>query len=219
MKTALITGGYSNLGSAIVKKFEKEGWRVIVTTTKAKGEREEIIVDLSKADTVKAAFSSIASLDCLVCNAGIFTEGEAWHLSEEDYDKVFDLNVKGLYFTIQALLPALKKADGSVVCVSSMNALHPGFGRTAHYDASKGAVSVLVRSLAAETGLRINALAPGLIDAPRLRGSKLEEEWKSHCVKKAMLSPDELASSVFFLATSSGLYGVTLTQDNGYTLL
>ena len=73
-----------------------------------------------------------------------------------------------------------------------MNALHPGFGTTAHYDASKGAVSAYTRSLAAETGLRVNAVAPGLIKRDALVGSELEEYWKSHSVKKAMMEREEI---------------------------
>ena len=92
-------------------------------------------------------------------------------------------------------------------------------GSTSHYDASKGAVSAYTRSLAQETGLRVNAVAPGLIEREALKKSPLEEYWLSHSVKKAMMQGDEIADTIYFLATSSGIYGQTILVDNGFTLL
>lgn len=221
MKRVLITAGYSNLGYAAAEKFHKEGYEVIVTTRDLARSVERfrnICLDLYDLEAVKEKLSSLDELDVLVNNAGIFTEGSLKELSAASFDSVFSLNVRSLYFVTQAVLAALRKRDGSVVNVSSMNAIHPGFGTTSHYDASKGAVSALTRSLAAETGLRINAIAPGLISALRLEGSSLEEYWKSHTVKKEMLSAEELADTIFFLAESRGIYGVTLPVDNGYML-
>lgn len=221
MKRVLITAGYSNLGFAVAEKFYSEGYEVIVTsrdTSQSDNRFRTIYLDLTDTEDVKDKLSFIDELDVLVNNAGIFTEGYIENLSADSFDSVFSLNVRSLYFVIQTLLPALKKREGSVVNISSMNALHPGFGTTAHYDASKGAVSALTRSLAAETGLRINAVAPGLIHTERLEGSALEEYWKSHTVKKSMLESHELADTVFFLSESHGIFGVTLCVDNGYML-
>lgn len=221
MKRVLITAGYSNLGYATAEKFHEKGYEVTVTTRDSSRSDERfrtICLDLCSLEEIREKLSSFDGLDVLVNNAGIFTEGHADELSPDSFDSVFDLNVRSLYFVTQALLPSLRKRDGSVVNISSMNALHPGFGTTAHYDASKGAVSALTRSLAAETGLRINAIAPGLISAPRLEGSSLEEFWKTHTVKKKMLSSEELADTILFLAESQGIYGVTLPVDNGYML-
>ena len=120
--------------------------------------------------------------------------------------------------TVRALLPLLRASDGSIVNISSMNAIHPGFGRTAHYDASKGAVSAYTRSLAAETGLRVNAVQPGLIARSNLYGSPLEEYWKSHSVRKEMMKSEEIAALVYFLSQSRGIYGQCITIDNGFTL-
>ena len=84
--------------------------------------------------------------------------------------------------------------------------------------ASKGAVAAYTASLAAETGLRVNALAPGLIDVEGLHGTELEKQWKNHTVRKQMMSPVELADMVLFLARSTGIYGQTILADNGYCL-
>ena len=219
-RKALITGGNSNLGKAIRKAFEEKGYEVYYTVSskeKVDGPRA-IAVDLKDENAVVAALSAFKELDVLVNNAGIFTEGSQDSLSSELFDAVMDLNVKGLFLVTRTLLPALKRASGSIVNISSMNAMHPGFGTTAHYDASKGAVSSYTASLAAETGLRVNAVAPGLIDVQGLRGSDLEKRWNGHTVRNRMMKPEEIAKAVVFLAESNGIYGQTLLVDNGYCL-
>lgn len=219
-RKALITGGNSNLGKAIRKAFEEKGYEVYYTVSskeKVDGPRA-IAADLRDENAVVAALSAFKELDVLVNNAGIFTEGSQDSLSSELFDAVMDLNVKGLFLVTRTLLPALKRASGSIVNISSMNAMHPGFGTTAHYDASKGAVSSYTASLAAETGLRVNAVAPGLIDVQGLRGSDLEKHWNGHTVRNRMMKPEEIAKAVVFLAESNGIYGQTLLVDNGYCL-
>ncbi|HAN43218.1 MAG TPA: 3-oxoacyl-ACP reductase [Sphaerochaeta sp.] len=219
-RKALITGGNSNLGKAIRKAFEEKGYEVYYTVSskeKVDGPMA-IAADLRDENAVVAALSAFKELDVLVNNAGIFTEGSQDSLSSELFDAVMDLNVKGLFLVTRTLLPALKRASGSIVNISSMNAMHPGFGTTAHYDASKGAVSSYTASLAAETDLRVNAVAPGLIDVQGLRGSDLEKRWKGHTVRNRMMKPEEIAKAVVFLAESNGIYGQTLLVDNGYCL-
>lgn len=219
-RKALITGGNSNLGKAIRKAFEEKGYEVYYTVSskdKVDGPRA-IAVDLRDEKAVVSALSVFKELDVLVNNAGIFTEGSQDSLPTELFDAVMDLNVKGLFLVTRTLLPALKRASGSIVNISSMNAMHPGFGTTAHYDASKGAVSSYTASLAAETGLRVNAVAPGLIDVQGLRGSDLEKHWNGHTVRNRMMKPEEIAKAVVFLAESNGIYGQTLLVDNGYCL-
>ena len=215
----LVTAGQSNLGKAICRAFSDAGYEVLYTVSskdKVDG-NNAICADLTDEESVVSALSGIRELDVLVNNAGIFTEGSQDNLSTTDFDKVMDLNVRGLFLVTRTLLPALQKCNGSIVNIASMNALHPGFG-TAHYDASKGAVASYTASLAAETGLRVNALAPGLIDVGTLHGTELEKQWKDHTVRKQMMSPAELADIVLFLAESTGIYGQTILADNGYCL-
>lgn len=220
MKRVLVSGGLSNLGKAIRWRFEQEGydvWYTVSDISKADGEHA-IAVDLTDENQVMEAFKDFGPVDVLVNNAGVFTEGKQDSLETQLFDKVFDLNVRGLFFLTRALLKGLKEVDGSIVNISSMNALRPGFGTTAHYDASKGAVSAYTRSLSAETGLRVNAIAPGLIGCDRLEGSDLETYWKSHTVKTEMMKASELADTILFLAQSRGIYGQTLLVDNGFML-
>ena len=215
----LVTAGRSNLGKAICRAFADAGYEVLYTvSSKDKIDSPNAIcADLTDEDSVVSALSEIKELDVLVNNAGVFTEGKQESLSTENFDKVMDINVRGLFLVTRALLPALRKCNGSIVNIASMNALHPGFG-TSHYDASKGAVAAYTASLAAETGLRVNALAPGLIDTEGLHGTELENNWKNHTVKTQMMRPSELADIVLFLARSTGIYGQTILADNGYCL-
>ena len=219
MKSVLITGAFSPLGHAIAEKFYSANYLVYGTSTSKREDNifKTICVDIRDEEDVREKLKEIKELDVLVNNAGIFTINSPEELTLDDYYKVFDVNVKGLMLVTKYLLPLLKKSDGAIVNISSMNYLHPGFGGTSHYDASKGAVSAFTLSLAKESGLRVNALAPGLIKRDDLLDSDLAKHYEGHSVK-GMLNVDELAESVFFLANSSGLYGQTLLQDNGYCL-
>ena len=221
MKSVLITGVYSPLGRAICTQFLSAGYNVYGTTTNPENHDDEIttlVVDITREAETEKALSTISELDVLVNNAGIFTSADPGELTLEDFESVFAVNLRGLFLVTRKLLPLLEKSDGSIVNISSMNSLHPGFGGTAHYDASKGAVSAYTRSLARETGLRVNALAPGLISRKALEGSDLERHWKDHTVCPEMMNTEELARTVLFLAESTGIYGQTLLQDNGYCL-
>ena len=220
-KTVLVTGALSGLGRVISRVYSERGFFVYGTARTAEGKDfpygKLLPLELTGGDL--SSLDGIKSLDVLVNNAGIFTLGAQDVLSDEAFDAVIDVNVKGLFSVTRKMLPLLKASDGAIVNISSMNAFHPGFGGTAHYDASKGFVSSYTRSLAAETGLRVNAVAPGLIERKDLIGSELGERYSQHSVKKSMMEPEEIAETVFFLSSQSGIYGQTILVDNGYTLL
>ena len=216
----LITAGLSNLGAAIAKEFFDNGWEVYVTSRRESSFEYGTVIGMDLLDSlsISKARERFDQLDVLVNNAGIFTEDYQEELDESSFDEVFDVNVKGLFLVTKAFLPLLRQSDGSIVNISSINALHPGFGRTAHYDASKGAVSSYTASLASETGLRVNAVAPGLIYSESLAESALDKRFSSRAVKKSMVIAKDIAKAVYFLSTSEGIYGQTLTVDNGYLL-
>ena len=233
-KKGFITGSTRGIGKTLAQAFIELGADVAILGTNydmAKTVAEELgngkslvlpyqcnVTDPESVNKFIADFErDYGTIDFAINNAGIFTEGSQDNLSSEDFDRVMDLNVRGLFLVTRTLLPALRKSNGSIVNIASMNAIHPGFG-TAHYDASKGAVAAYTASLAAETGLRVNALAPGLIDVAGLHGTELEKQWKNHSVKPEMMSPAELADIVVFLARSTGIYGQTILADNGYCL-
>ncbi len=231
MRTVLVTGGTSNLGSAICRLFIQEGEHVIATYAhnregalalkKELGDRLAIEeLDLLEEGSIKALFSKLEKLDVLVNNSGLFTLSDQESLEASEWDRVFDTNVKGLFLVTRSALPLLKKSSsGSIVNIASINAMHPGFGQTAHYDASKGAVVAYTSSLAAEVApIRVNAVAPGLLDAPYLSdvNNPIRTMFESRAPLKRMVKVEEVASSVSFLSRAKAITGQTLVVDCGY---
>lgn len=241
-KVVLVSGGSSNLGAAICRAFSKEGAVVVCTwaseTGRTKAEalaREQpfcrcVPMDVCSEASVRSALRTVAEtegrLDVLVNNSGVFTCSEQESLPEPDWDRVFDTNIKGIWRTCKCSLPLLRASRPSaIVNIASINALHPGFGGTAHYDASKGAVIAYTRSLAEEVGgdgVRVNAIAPGLLDAPYLHaeGNGLGPMYERRAVLGRMVQPSDVASVAVFLASplSSGIVGETIPVDCGYLL-
>ena len=231
MRTVLVTGGTSNLGRAICRSFIEEGESVIATYAHNRegaenlkselGDRLTILkLDLLKEESITSLFSSLHTLDVLINNGGLFTLSDQQDLEADEWDRVFDTNVKGLFLATKAALPLLKKSeDASIVNIASINAIHPGFGQTAHYDASKGAVVAYTKSLAAEVApIRVNAVAPGLLDAPYLSDphNPVRAVFESRAPLKRMVKVEEVASCVSFLSKAKAITGEVIVVDCGY---
>ncbi|MGJ4854913.1 SDR family oxidoreductase [Labrys sp. La1] len=239
-KRALITGGTTGIGLETARQFLAEGARIAVTGTnpqtleaarKELGEGALVIqsdaANIAKqkqlAETIAQAFGG---LDILFVNAGIAQLKPLADWSEADFDKVFDINLKGPYFLIQALLPILAN-PASIVLNTSVNA-HIGMPNSSVYAASKAALQSLIRTLSGELigrGIRLNAVSPGPIATP-LYG-KLgfsEQDLKSVADSIKGLVPagrfgeaSEIAKAVVFLASDEATYtvGSELMIDGG----
>jgi NAD(P)-dependent dehydrogenase (short-subunit alcohol dehydrogenase family) len=234
MKTVLVTGGASNLGSAFCRAFIQRGDRVVCTYSHNRTGAEKLQAELGEnlvireldvlcEASVANLFASLQALDVLVNNSGVFTVGEQENLSVSDWDKVFDTNVKGMFLVTQKAIPLLRKGKcSSIVNVASINAFHPGFGGTAHYDASKGAVVSYTKSLAAELGpyIRVNAVAPGLLDAAYLHddNNPIALVFEHRASLKRLVQVDEVADCVLFLSTATAITGETVVVDCGYSV-
>ena len=175
MSTILITGGSRGIGAAAVRLFASRGDRVYFLYEKnhdaAASVAQEtgataICCDVADKAAVEAAFQQIPDVDVLICNAGICHSGLMSQLSEADWDRIFDVNVKGMYHCINAATPYfLKKQSGCIITVSSMWG-QVGASCEAAYSATKGAVIALTKALAKElgpSGIRVNCVAPGVI--------------------------------------------------------
>ena len=239
-KRALITGGTSGIGLETARQFLAEGARVAVTGTNPEtleAARKELgegvlVIKADAADvagqkevaaTIEKAFGG---LDILFVNAGIalLKPIDAW--DETSFDRVFDINVKGPYFLIQALLPLLAN-PASIVLNTSVNA-HIGMPNSSVYGASKAALQSLIRTLSGELigrGIRLNAVSPGPVSTPlygKLGFSETDLKTVAESIKGLVPAgrfgtPSEVAKTVVFLASDEAAYmvGSEIMIDGG----
>lgn len=242
-KFALVTGGSSGIGLATAAALLDEGAaRVYVTGRNEQalraavdklGDRAVAIVADSASLRDSAALADRVRadgvrLDVLFANAGI-AEVRAFEETDESFfDRTFDINVKGLYFQVQALLPVL--ADGASVVLNASIVANKGMAGTSVYNASKAAVRSFARTFANELkgrGIRVNAVSPGATVTPIMDiGLKLSAEQRSGL--EAMIAatapagrmgrPEEIAAGVLFLADAKSSYvnGIELSVDGGF---
>ena len=232
MKTVVITGGSRGIGAAAVELFAARGDRVYFLyeknheAAKAVAEKtgaQAICCDVSDGKAVKAAFEQIPDVDILICNAGIMHFGLLSMMEEEAWDRLFAVNVKGIYHCVNAAMPAfLRKHSGSVITVSSMWG-QVGASCEAAYSATKGAVIALTKALAKElgpSGIRVNCVAPGVILTdmcasvdPEILGEMAEDSpvgRNGH--------PEDVAKAFAYLADADFITGQVLPVNGGYVI-
>jgi len=228
----VITGGSRGIGAEAVRLFSARGDRVYFLYEKnheaAKAVAMEtgaraICCDVADGEAVRAAFREIGDVDVLICNAGICHYGLMSMTEEVVWDRVFAVNVKGIYHCVNAAMGAfLKKQSGCVITVSSMWG-QVGASCEAAYSASKGAVIALTQALAKElgpSGIRVNAVAPGVILTdmcaqvdPQILLDMAEESpiGKNGC-------PRDVAQAMVYLADADFVTGQVLSVNGGYVI-
>ena len=232
MATVVITGGSRGIGAAAVELFSARGDRVYFLYEKnhaaAAAVTEKtgaigICCDVADTAAVNAAFARIPDVDILICNAGIVHYGLMSMMEEALWDRLFAVNVKGVYNCVNAAMPAfLKKHRGSIVTVSSMWG-RVGASCEAAYSATKGAVIALTKALAQElgpSGIRVNCVAPGVI-LTDMCGSVdpeiLDQMGQDNCVGRNG-TPVDVAKAMAYLADAEFVTGHILNVDGGYVL-
>ena len=240
-KIALITGGSSGIGLATAKRFVDEGAFVFITgrreaeldaAVKAIGKNVKVIKgDVSKLDDLDGIFSAIKNdkgrLDVVFANAGIAKYAVLGEISEEFYDAIFDINVKGMLFTVQKALPLLP--DGAAVILASSVVGSKGLGANSVYAATKAVARSFARTWTTDLKqrrIRVNAISPGSIDTPGLNGllasSPVGEQRRKTIDAITPLGrlgrPDEIAAAAVFLASDEASYvaGAELFADGGF---
>jgi len=232
MSTVVITGGSRGIGAAAVKCFAGRGDRVYFLYEKNHAAAEAVAAqtgatpiccDVADGDAVRAAFRKIGDVDILVCNAGISQFGLMSMTDEALWDRVFAVNVKGMYHCINAAMPHfLKKQKGSIVTVSSMWG-QVGASCEAAYSASKGAVIALTKALAKElgpSGVRVNCVAPGVIltDMCAAVDPQILEDMAQEAPVGRNGTPEDVAKAIIYLADAEFITGDVLSVNGGLVI-
>ncbi len=229
-KVAVVTGGFSGIGAALVTALEREGAFVEILDT-----RTAQPVDVSDEVQVSGAIKRIADqrgrIDALFSNAGILHAGPTEFFSLNEFDRIIAVNLRGAFIVARACLPYLRMTKGAMVFTSSTSALI-GSGGEAAYAASKAGIVGLMRSLAAELapdGVRVNAVAPGWIDTPfndpvwhyaQAREAEVDAIIAQIPMKRQAL-PDEVVMAMLMLASPRTTYttGQVIAVDGGLSVL
>jgi len=230
--TVVITGGSRGIGAEAVRQFAARGDRVYFLYEKehdkAKAVARDtgataICCDVADGQAVKSAFAGIPDVDILVCNAGICHTGLLSQISEGEWDRLFAVNVKGIYHCVNAAMPHfLKKQTGSIITVSSMWG-QVGASCEAAYSATKGAVIALTKALAQElgpAGVRVNCVAPGVIvtDMCANVAPEIMEELREESPIGRTGTPADVAKAVLYLADADFVTGQVLPVNGGFIL-
>ena len=245
-KVAIITGGARGQGEAEARMFAREGAKVVfgdvlddegrrveADIAAAGGEAVYVRLDVTDEDSwreaVGTAVSRFGKVDILVNNAGIASWNAGDDATVEEWDRLMEINAKGVFLGTKAVIPAMRAAGGgSIINISSISGMvgqtniHPG------YNASKGAVRILTKSTAvqhAAEGIRCNSIHPGPVKTPMTERSWSNPEWLKATERRTPLGryaePDEIAYGVLFLASdeSSFMTGSEVVIDGGMTAL
>jgi 3-oxoacyl-[acyl-carrier protein] reductase len=239
-KVAVVTGAAQGIGAAIATEFARAGCNVALvdhpTNTAVNAAADRVIEQGTKALVVKAdvtdfkaaeaAFDQIVrelgGVDILVCCAGITRDGASWKMSEEDFDSVIDVNLKGVFnYNRAAALHFRKRGWGRIVNIASINGMRGKFGQ-ANYSASKGGVIALSKTMARELGkssVTVNCVAPGLVMtemAASIPAAFLDTA-RNETVTGRLAEPEDVAAVVVFLCSEAARHvtGEVIRVDGG----
>ncbi|MDD5882860.1 MAG: SDR family oxidoreductase [Firmicutes bacterium] len=232
MAAVVVTGGSRGIGAAVVARYAARGDRVYFLYEKnheaARAVAEKtgataICCDVADSGAVAEAFSKIPEVDILVCSAGVCWYGLLTDMKDAEWDRIFAVNVKGIYNCVKAAMPAfLRKHSGSIITVSSMWGQVGASCETA-YSATKGAVIALTKALAKElgpSGIRVNCVAPGVIltDMCASVSPDTLEELAQETPLERNGTPEDVAKAVEALADAEFVTGQVLGVSGGFVM-
>lgn len=238
-RVVVVTGGGSGIGRAIVERLAFDGYRVAVADILALEQLSQTLCDISgdlywarcdvaSRDDVNSFMAGVmdrfGQVDGLVLNAGIYPVSSFVDMTEDEWHRVFQVNVDQLFYFSQACLPDMcSRAWGRIVAISSTT-FHAGVPQQVHYVASKGAVIGFVRSLAAEVGndgVTVNSIAPGLVRTEHTESGPQRDLFEVIAQQQAIArteSPHDLTGPVSFLLSDDAgfITGQTIVVDGGW---
>jgi len=239
-KNVIVTGGSLGIGTSMALGLAKAGANVAINYRKHADEANAVVAEIEKMGrkglAVQADVSSFddaqkmvdkvieefGGVDILVCNAGINRDATVWKMSEEQWDQVLDINLKGYFNYIHAVAPHFReKKSGRIINITSINGLRGKFGQS-NYSASKAGIIGLTKAVARELGraqVTVNAVAPGMILTPM--AMELEQKWldaaKAETVMDKLGTPEDVSDLVVFLASdvAGHITGQVISVDGG----
>ncbi len=248
-RAVVVTGGTRGIGKGIASVFARNGAKVLITgrdaeaaraaaeelharaqAAEAPGEVSYVLADTASREDCRRvaaiATERLGGVDVLCANAGIFPDGRLEDLTEEDLDRVFGVNLKGTFWSVQACLPALTESGhGRVILTSSITGPITGFPGWTHYGASKAGQLGFMRTAAIELalkGITVNAVLPGNIATEGLAslGQEYEAGMTAAIPMRRLGTVDEIGYAALFLATDEAAYitGQTIVVDGGQVL-
>lgn len=239
MKTVLVTGGSRGIGKAIVEKFANNGYNVILNYSKSEEAAYTIAekypnVKAFRADVsnrkevlsmIEFAENEFKNIDILINNAGISSYGLFQDLSEEEFNRLFAVNVNGVFNCTQAVLPKmLSRHDGKIINIASVWGL-VGSSNEVAYSASKAAIIGMTKALAKEVGpsnILVNCIAPGIIMTDMVSDYSVEEfdAIRSNIPLDRIGSSDDIANLAYFLASNESSYitGQVISPNGGWVI-
>ena len=241
-KNAIVTGGSQGIGTAASLELAKEGANVCLTYRRHENEARAVADQIEKMGrkaicvacdiavfaeaeaAVKAAVDAFGRIDILVNNAGMNWDGVCWKMSEEQWDRVIAVNLKGYFNFTRQVAPLLKEQKyGKIINVTSINGMRGKFGQT-NYSASKAGIIGYTKAVAKELGafgVNVNAVAPGLIETAMLKDSEARDKIidlaMGEMALKRIGQPEDLASVIAFLASDKARHitGDVIKVDGG----
>lgn len=215
MKKVLITGATGSIGKAIVKEYAQNGYFVYIHYNSNKTKALQILDEIKKGkiisfdiknkNDIKSKLENL-ELDVLINNAGAIKDNLFFFMEDSEWSDVVDTNLNGTYYVIKAAIKNMIKAkSGSIVNVASVSGLVGNAGQ-ANYSASKGGIIALTKSLSIELGrynIRVNAIAPGIIESKMIESIKNQKELKKMIPLGRFGTAKEVAKSVYFMGDSA----------------
>ena len=241
-KNAIVTGGSQGIGAATSIMFAQEGANVCLTYRKHEDEAKKYVEEIEKmgrkaiavkcdiavfaeaAQVVEKALAAFGRIDILVNNAGMNWDGVCWKMTEEQWDRVLEVNLKGYFNFTRHVAPLFKEQKyGKIINVTSINGLRGKFGQT-NYSASKAGIVGYTKALAKELGpfnVNVNAVAPGLIETAMMRDNeardKIIDMAMGEMALKRVGQPEDLANVIAFFASDRARHvtGDVIKVDGG----